>query len=171
MEIVRVDGLEVDQDLAFQRRSWVVQRVGWGLMALVVLAAVAGLLGSGPLSNARAEVPGLMTLEYHRFARLDTGETLRLSLRPAATAGDTVRLSLTQAFLGAVRIETVQPPPARVEVGDGRLVYVFPVAEPRVPMVVTFAYQPREVGAAHGVVGLESTPEPRHVAFRQLVYP
>jgi hypothetical protein len=38
-------------------------------------------------------------------------------------------------------------------------------------MVVTFAFQPREVGIAQGVVGLESTPERRHVAFRQLVYP
>ena len=45
--------LEVGQDLDFQRREWAVQRVGWGAMALVILAALLGLFGSsGPLSRA-----------------------------------------------------------------------------------------------------------------------
>ena len=41
-ETDRVGDLEIHQDLPFQRRSWTVQRVGWAIMALVVLA---GLLG------------------------------------------------------------------------------------------------------------------------------
>lgn len=171
MGIQRVGSLEIDQDLAFQRRSWVVQRVGWVLMAVLVLAAALGFLGSGPLSRARAEVPGLMTVEYQRFARLETGETLTLRLQPAATSGDAVRVSLDQAFLGSVKLESVQPAPARVEAAGGRLVYVFAVAEPRVPTVVTFRYEPREIGTLRAVVALESMSEARHVTFRQLVYP
>ena len=70
--IVRIGDLEVDEDLPFQRRAWVAQRIGWVLMALFVLAAAVGLLGAGPLSHARIDVPGLMTLEYERFARFET---------------------------------------------------------------------------------------------------
>lgn len=39
-KIQRVGALEISQDLDFQRRTWVVEQVGWGVMALVVLAAL-----------------------------------------------------------------------------------------------------------------------------------
>jgi hypothetical protein len=167
--IVRLDGLEIDQDLEFQRRAWMAQRVGWVLMAFVVLAAAVGLLGSGPLSHARAALPGLMTVEYERFARFETSETLTVRLDSAATAGEVVRVSLSRDFLDAAKIETVLPPPARVESAAGRLIYVFAVAEPRAPMTVAFTFEPQEIGVHAGVVRLES--RDASIAFRQLVYP
>jgi hypothetical protein len=44
-----VHGLQIDQALNFQRRFGRVQRVAWGLLALVPVAAIAGLFGGGPL--------------------------------------------------------------------------------------------------------------------------
>lgn len=167
---MRTGELEVDEDLAFQRREWVAQRIVWGLMALFVLAAAVGLLGSGPLSHARIDVPALMAVEYERFARFETSETLAVRLEPAATADETVRLSLNRDFLDSAKIETVLPPPARVEAMAGRLVYVFAVAERRVPLTVTFTFDPQKVGVHEGTVALESG-ETRRVTFRQLVYP
>jgi hypothetical protein len=168
--IVRVGDLEVDEDVPFQRRAWVAQRIAWVLMALFVLAAAVGLLGSGPLSHAHIDVPGLMTVEYERFARFETSETLTVRLEAAATAGETVRLSLNRDFLDSAKVETVLPPPARVEAIAGRLVYVFALAERRVPLSVTFTFDPQKIGVHEGTVGLESA-ETRRVTFRQLVYP
>jgi hypothetical protein len=167
--IGRVDGLEIDQDLEFQRKAWVAQRVAWVLMALFVLAAAVGVLGSGPVSHARGAVPGVMTLEYERFARFETSETLTVRLASAATTGDVVRLSLDRDFLDSAKIETVLPPPVRVEAAAGRLIYVFPLVEPRVPLVVTFTFEPQAIGVQEGVVRLES--RDARIAFRQLVYP
>jgi hypothetical protein len=150
--IVRIGGLEIDQDLEFQRKAWVAQRVGWALMALFVIAAAVGLLGSGPLSHARAAVPGVMTVEYERFALFETSETLRVRLDPAATAGEVVRLSLNREFLDSAKMGTVLPPPARVESAAGRLIYVFAVGEPRAPLVVTFTFEPQGIGVHQGVV-------------------
>ena len=168
--IVREGGLEIDQDLEFQRKAWVAQRVGWVVMALFVLAAAVGLLGSGPLSRARAAVPGVMTLEYERFARFETSTTLTVRLDSAVTAGELVRVSLNRDFLDSAKIETVLPPPARVESAAGRLIYVFAVAEPRVPLLLTFTLAPQEFGVHAGVVGLESR-DAQRIFFRQLVYP
>jgi hypothetical protein len=168
--IVRIGDLEVDQDLAFQRRAWVAQRIAWVLLTLFVVAAGVGLLGSGPLSHARIDVPGLMTVEYDRFARLESSETLTVRLAPAATAGEAVRLSLNRDFLDSAKIETILPPPARVEAMAGRLVYVFAVAERHVPLTVTFVFDPQKIGVHEGIVGFESG-EDRRVTFRQLVYP
>ena len=69
MGVGRVDGLQLEEDASFRRRAWAVQRAGWALMALLLLGAILGLLGSGPLSTATADVPGLMRIEYQRFAQ------------------------------------------------------------------------------------------------------
>ncbi|HEU4345558.1 MAG TPA: hypothetical protein VFU31_28750, partial [Candidatus Binatia bacterium] len=44
--------LEIEEDLRFQERAWVVQRVGWGVMLLVIVATAAGMFGEGALSSA-----------------------------------------------------------------------------------------------------------------------
>jgi hypothetical protein len=167
----RLTSLEIDQDLDSQRRSWRIQRLGWVLMAAFVLAATAGLLGSGPLSHRRVTVPGVMVVDYDRFARLQTDETLTVRLEPAATAAETVRLSLDRGFLDSARVQSVLPPPVRVEAAAGRLVYVFSIAEPGVPMIVTFAFEPREFGSYRGRVAVEFPTTMHRVEFRQLVYP
>ena len=140
-------------------------------MTLFVSAAAVGLLGSGPLSHARAEAPGALSVDYQRFARLETSETLTLRLEPAVTGGTSVRLSLDRQFLDSAKMASVLPPPVRVESAAGRLIYVFAVAEPGTPMVVTFNFEPQEIGRHRGIVGLESAPGPRSITFRQLVYP
>ena len=49
-----VHGLQIDQALDFQRRFERVQRVAWWLLALVPLAAIAGLFGGGLFSEVTA---------------------------------------------------------------------------------------------------------------------
>jgi hypothetical protein len=168
---VRASDLEVDEDLSFQRRAWLVQRVGWILMLLFVAAALAGVFGAGALSRARAEVPGLLSVEYERFGRFETTETVKVRVEPAATTAKTVRISIDRNFLESLRLESVMPAPSRVEVGSGRGLYVFDVVEPGAPMTVTFDFQPEKIGRSEGRVGLESASEPRYVALRRFVYP
>lgn len=35
----RAGGLQLDDDVAFQRREWVVQRAGWAVLSTILLAA------------------------------------------------------------------------------------------------------------------------------------
>ena len=45
--------LQVDSDDAFTKREFAVESVGWVMLSLVLVAALLGALGSGPLSSAR----------------------------------------------------------------------------------------------------------------------
>ena len=63
---------------------WALQRIGWAVMALVVLVGLVGLFGTGPLSRATAgeEEAPLFVEEYERFARFMLPTTLRVRLDP-----------------------------------------------------------------------------------------
>ena len=163
-------GLQVDQDLAYQRRQWVAERVGWALMLLIVLAALAGLLGPGPLNDAEAGQPGdPLYVQYHRFPRhASPGQLMKLHLGPQATAGGDVRVWVGREYLDGFRVEKVVPEPERVEAGPDRLVYVFRLHEPGKGVVVRFLMEPDAFGRQHARVGLVGGPE---LSFGQFVYP
>jgi hypothetical protein len=161
--------LEIDQDLEFQRRSWAVQRVGWGVMALCLILALAGILGSGPLSRQDVALPGLLRVEYQRFTRYQTPETLTVRLEPPATRAAEVRLWLDREHFESAKIETITPPPVRVESAGDRLVYVFPMSRPGEPATITFMMQSERLGPTAGRIGLAGVGA--FAPFRQFVYP
>ncbi len=164
----RAHEFEIDEDEAFERRSFTVQRAGWILMAVIVAAAAAGLLGSGPLARATAAAPGAFTIEYERFTRYQSDQTLHVYLEPAITRGREARLWINREFLDSSKIETVVPMPVRVESEADRLYYVFQMAKPGDRLFVAFNIQAEQIGLVDGRIGVSEGGE---VAFRQLVYP
>jgi hypothetical protein len=69
-------------DLTFQHRQWMLERIIWTGMALLIALALLGLFGSGPLSWSTSEV-GTTHLEYERFLQRDAPAQLRFTLQPA----------------------------------------------------------------------------------------
>ena len=140
-------------------RSWAFQRFGWLLIAALVLAALLGVFGSGPLSSASTE--GVrVRLDYDRFARLGQSTKLRLSF---VNASDT-RLEFSRAYLEAFRIEQITPQPRAAEGNEDTLGYLFAGEG---SMTVAFDLVPEKFGIIAGATrGLGET-----LLFRQLVYP
>jgi hypothetical protein len=165
----RVRDLEIDQDLVFERRSLRVERIGLVFLVALLIAAGLGLLGSGPLSHATARAEGL-TVDYQRFSRYQTSETLTLRLDAGATGTPEVRVWLDRPYVDGSRLESVVPPPVRAEGGLDRLILVFAVADPGRPLTVSLTLQPERIGSVQGAAGLEG-PTAARVAFRKLVFP
>jgi hypothetical protein len=167
--IQRIGDLDIGQDIVFQRREWSAQRIGWALMALLSLAALAGLLGPGPLSRAIAgDEGGSLWLEYSRFERLQDPTSLKLNIGPLRSADGTARVWVSRDYLQKVQVEQVTPPPESVEAGPDRLTYVFRVAPADQPTAIVFHINHQTVGKLTSQIGLESGPE---LSFGQFVYP
>jgi hypothetical protein len=165
----RVGDLEISQNLNFQRRSWAIQRLGWVMLALLILAACLGLFGSGPLSQAmtgRQEDP--LSVQYHRFWRLKSPMSLRLHFGPQATRSGQARVWLSRSYLEAMSVQHVTPQPQQVEAGPDRLTYVFTLSPPERPTTVTFNIEPETPGSVSGQAGLENG---LTVSFRHFIYP
>ena len=162
-------GLQIESAVDFQRRMWLIQRVGWGLMAAFILAALAGSFGSGPASSRTATAPdGSLSVEYERFCTREKPQRLLLQVQPEANGGGNLRIRVAAEYLREVEVERIVPTPSQVILGQGALTYIFPVAKARQEAVITLYVRPERIGAISGWVGLEGA-EP--VRIRHFVYP
>jgi len=164
--VPRPRDLQLDEHIDFVRRSWRVERAATWVLIAILVAAGAGLLGSGPLSGGEASAGGLR-VEYPRLSRYQSSERLVIHAAPAARAGE-LRLWLDRAYLEGVRIESMVPPPVRAEAAGDRVVFVFALADVR-PFTLHVRLQPERIGLLHGRAGLDGVGEA--LTFRQLVYP
>jgi hypothetical protein len=164
----RIGSLQIEEDLEFQRRSWIVQRVGWGLMGLLVIASAAGLFGSGPVSSAETRsAGGEVAVEYERFLRYDAPARLRIAVREAAPEG-TIAVRLNREYLDAIKLEHVVPRPERVEIHGDSVVFLFRQANPGQPLLATFDYEAQRIGRLRARVASGAGAS---LGFGQLVYP
>lgn len=163
--------IDLDDDMAYQRRAWFAQRVAWTILGLIVVGALLGLFGSGPLGRSTASA-GILSIEHDRFARYEDATTLTIRVDGRATAPDgLVRLSVNRAFLERARIESIVPAPERVEARDDGVAFGFRTGGAG-PVAVDFTLRPGRPGRAEGLVRLESGGGARPaVSFRQLVLP
>jgi hypothetical protein len=153
--------IQIEQDLNFQRREWKIQRVGWIAMALVIIAALLGAFGTGPLSSATIETEGLR-LEHERFCRLERATELRFTI---GGTGAPVLLLIGSGYLNRVMIERITPEPAKVEAVSDGVVFEFFL---RGPATVTFHLTPKKFGLASGKARLgQAAP----ITFTQFIYP
>lgn len=161
--------LQVSEDMDLQRRTWRIERVGWIVMALVVLAALFGLFSTGPLSTATARDPaGLVSVEYDRFARHIAPSTLRVEVSAGAAAGDRIALRMNRDLAEAIRIEQMQPQPEQAKATPDGTIFVFNLAEQDQPGRVRFAIRPEAIGLLRGELGVAGQPPAR---LTQFVYP
>jgi hypothetical protein len=118
-------GLQINEDLVFQRKEWRAQRIGWFLLCAFVVAACLGLFGSGPLSWTRAGQEGsALWVEYDRFVRRGAPTRLTINLAPAA-GGSTRQVRIGRGYAEGVRFERIVPEPDAIELGDAEAVLRF----------------------------------------------
>ena len=169
--MVDVEPFDSSAALAFQRRVWRVQRVAWVLMALVVLAALLGLTGSGPLSRRSVtSADGAVRVEYERFLRRGATTTLRIHAGLASSEAARLAVWLARPYLDEVTINGVQPTPASVQASHDRVTWSFAVSaqDPGAPLTVTIHLVPGAIGRLRAAVGLGPGPG---LGFSQWVYP
>jgi hypothetical protein len=158
-DIHRVDDLDIDQDLEFQRREWKVQRIGWALMLLVILAALGGLFGRGPLSRAVAGRPGdPLRVEYDRFVRRHSSQSLTLLLSPDAVNAGEARIHVDSALIAGLEIRHLTPAPERQEATPDGIVATFRLGDARAPHRILVDYQADAYWSAAGAIALDRRP-------------
>ena len=143
------DAVAVGENLEFQRRWWTFERVVWACFSIIVLCDVAGLLGRGPLAQAKQRsADGALSIHYERIERTSTPSTLTFRFGPGSVHEGRVQLYISQSVVKQLGAQRISPQPAVSVIGDDGLIYTFPVTgstgmieiglEPAIPGVYGF---------------------------------
>lgn len=157
--------LPIHEDMRFQTRSWMAERIGWGILILFVVLALLGVFSNGVLSSARAEREGVpLTIDYERFQR-KTALT-RFAIHLPRQGQDEIWLQFNRALQATYEVESIQPPPARATTNASGIGLFFDTYDGEDLLVVIWA-RPRHFGA----VTLEVTRVPQTLPISILIYP
>lgn len=169
MGLRRIGDLEIGEDIAHQQTMWRVERVGWVLMALILVAALLGLLGPGPLSHTTAnDRQSVLSVEYDRFVRNQAPVEFRIYLSSGAVHEGDVRLWLNREFVMRAQIDQINPEPERTELDSRRFIYVLAAPKLEESSQATIHFKPNGFGLTRVQLGIDGGAE---VEFTQWVYP
>jgi hypothetical protein len=157
----------IEQDLDFQNRQWRIQRWGWAVMTAIVIAALLGLTGAGPLATAsQRTADAALQIEYSRIERVQAPSELAMEV--TTSGADQVAIWLANDFLDTITIESMSPEPSTTEAGAERQVFIFAADPEATTAQVRIGFQHESAGMVSGIVGIVGGPE---ISFSQFVLP
>jgi hypothetical protein len=162
-DVRRIEDLDINQDLKFERRSWRVRQVASIVFAALLVAALLGVFGSGLVSDATRESDAKsFAVEYDRFLRFGAPATVHVELR---SGGSETNVSLSRSYLSQFDVRGIKPQPESVTALPDRLVFTFKY---EAPSRVDFNLLPRHAGRQRGTVTVDGEDS---ASFSQWVYP
>jgi len=161
--------LEINQDLNFERRSWRVERIAWVVAAIILVAALLGFLGPGPLGKATAASPDKsISLAYYRMERHQAPVEWRLQIDGKLVSQGELRLWVHRRFAEVIGTMQIEPEPESVEIEDERFVYAFKAVKPPPIIKIFFRFEPNKVGRTPAQLGVVDGPA---IQFSQFYLP
>ncbi len=154
----------VRENMRFQRRAWIVERIGWAVLVLIALIGLSGAFGIGPLSWWTAS-GGSLSVEYERFQRYT--RLARFTFDVHAQNALELPLNLNAAFQQDFEISSIQPQPARTAAGPDGIHLLFATAGTSTARIVIWAHS-RRYGVSR--IAARAGDEPP-INFWVLVYP
>lgn len=149
----------VHENIRLQNAYWIVERVGWCLLVLVVVLALLGVFSRGILSDTEARQAGLaLAVEYERFQRVTALTRFNVTIeeprkvlaqqeqtRQDEMRQDEMRLRLGRSFQNTYEIDTILPRSTRSIAGPDGLDLFFEPPESGNATVVMWV-RPRDFG-------------------------
>jgi hypothetical protein len=156
------DALEIDRPDVFLRRERGARRIGTGVLSVFVIAGVAGVFGSGPLSRTRVQ-DGSVTLQFERFTRQTFRTQLDISIDGLTGVSQEIRIP--RAFLRRIDMLEMRPADSLKRLEEDVAIFEVPVANGTVSLELL--YSPNSFGVLQADIAAGTVPSAR---VRQVVY-
>jgi hypothetical protein len=153
------------EDIVRQCSEWRIERLGWVVMALLVLAALLGAFSHGPLSDATTTGSGgNLSVAYERLVHKTARHQFVITL---ARAPQDARIRLSPSFLQSYDIEVLYPVPLHSTSGTDGLDLTFAPSAAG-DLTVHIGARAKRFGLA--TLSVEAGDQSR-ASFTQLIYP
>lgn len=141
-----------DPNRPLQRRFWLVERIGWSILTLIIVWAIAGGAGGGMLADAQLHGEGV-ELHYERFARHGAGTQIEFRWH-AAPRGE-LSLALDATFVDRMEIDFISHGLQPVRSADA---VVFRLVDPPRSGSLLLKAHPQKVGSVATQVQVNGAP-------------
>jgi hypothetical protein len=170
MSIMEATSHDRGEGIGYQKAEWKVQRIGWAVMLILVLASLIGALGnSGPVAKASLQpADGTFELRYTRLQHHHAPASLEFDISPAVVQNGEVQIWMDADYAKTLSIESIIPEPDGVEVGPERVLYTFKIEAGDAPFAIIYQYQHDGYWWLEGRVGVENGGS---VNVRQFIFP
>jgi hypothetical protein len=131
--------LELEEDLKWTERSWVIQRIGWIMLLLFVGSAALGVFGTGILSKVHKQ-SGEYSVEYERFGRYQMPQEIKIM---APSRNGKIVITVPQSFTQNYEIPSSIPQPERQVFDNTHLRLEYPSNG---PVLIMFEIEAEKTG-------------------------
>lgn len=137
------------------RREWWAERIGWMVIAAILVAALLGALGPGPLTFRKGESSDRrLTVEYYVVQRYSAPAELRVAFDPPSDDAEFVEIALSQSLLDEIKLESITPEPLESNLDQERVVHRFRVADLGPTGHVVYRFEHESFGPLRGTITL-----------------
>lgn len=163
-----IDELKGPSREHFQAIDWTIQRCCWCAAALILVAALLGLFGQGPLVQQRVSAPDdSLTVDYYVVERYGSPTKMTFRVHPSATGNEPLQLRISKRFCDKTSLENLVPLPLKSTIQGDAVVYSFAVRDID-SVEIVLRYKHEEPGTLAFEVGI---PGHASIALQQYVLP
>ncbi|HYF71126.1 MAG TPA: hypothetical protein VD884_23520 [Ohtaekwangia sp.] len=137
--------LEIDEDINLHVKGWIIQRVGWFIILILLVCAAIGLFGTGVLSEKTLIKEGSV-ITYEQFNRRENETHVEIVAREVS---GNVLIHLPHGYLQSHDLKKITPEPAEYKSVNGSLLLVFPTEQ---QAFITLDIEPKEVGQMNNII-------------------
>ena len=149
------------------RAAWRVERIGWTAMALLLMAALLGVFGDGPLSHVRSGSTQALSVRYDRLLRSNAPTEYEFQAGTSLVTGGELRLRFERSLMEDIELDSIVPQPDKQDAGPDYTEFAFRVRG-NAPVKIDFRYRPATFGRHSGRVSVDGQ---HSVLIDQFVYP
>lgn len=157
----------VEEHMRWQNLEWQLQRIGIGLLFLIVILGACGLFSKGFLSNKNLDADdGSIKVEYEQFGRIQSSMDMVIRIRNITS--DRFTITLGKGAVDNLQIQSLHPQPEKAQTQGSDLILTFAAEDSGPDHSVWLGMQPQAPGLNKVSVRADNqTP----VEFTQWIYP
>lgn len=144
--IKRIDSLELEENMSFQKVEWGMEVVGMLMLVGLIVAASLGYFGKhGSNERTAGDPQGSLWARYENHPRWETRTWLEIHALPSGL-DKKAEISIGENYLKEMMVQNINPEPERVESQQEQTKFVFAGSERGNPVVVRFQMEPEKPG-------------------------
>lgn len=113
--------LDLNEKINDHILGWKIQRVGWVIMLLIILAGTTGIYGSGPFSYRKQIISGNI-LQYEFFLRYQSETQIKFKL---TNQTGITSIGIPIDYMNSFEVKHITPQPIESRIANKQLLYFF----------------------------------------------